>query len=159
MIGGALARPCISYPNLFPRGTIWDRYPYLLPNLFSAAAVFCGVVIGLLFLEETHSEKKHRRDRGVELGKFLTSWVRPRNDQPALRKAEKQALLDDDELPGYRTTENSPRLTTTSGDEPRESLDLNFSSCDGVETAPVPKSKVFTKPVILNIISYGILAL
>ncbi|KAL2754300.1 hypothetical protein ACRALDRAFT_1063185 [Sodiomyces alcalophilus JCM 7366] len=158
MIGGALARPCISYPNLFARGTIWDKYPYLLPNLFSAATVFCGVVIGLLFLEETHSEKKNRRDRGVELGKLFTSWMRPRNRQLASEEEEKEALLDDDELPGYRTTENSPRLNTTSGAEPRESLDLNFSSFDGVKTVPEPKPKVFTKPVILNIISYGILA-
>ncbi|ROT40694.1 MFS general substrate transporter [Sodiomyces alkalinus F11] len=162
MIGGALARPCISYPNLFARGTIWDKYPYLLPNLFSAATVCCGVIIGLLFLEETHSEKKYRRDRGVELGKHFMSWMRPRNCQLASKKAEKQALLDDDadddELPGYRTTENSPRLNTTSAPEPRESLDLNFSRYNVAEAAAEPKPTVFTRPVVLNIISYGILA-
>ena len=76
MIGGALARPCISYPDLFPRGTIWDRYPYLLPNLFSAATVFVGLVVGLLFLEETHAEKKLQRDRGRELGNRITSLFR-----------------------------------------------------------------------------------
>ena len=50
-IGGALARPCISYPQFFAKGTIWDRFPYLLPNLFSAATVFIGVIVGLLFLQ------------------------------------------------------------------------------------------------------------
>ena len=75
MIGGALARPCLSYPELFPRGTIWDRYPYLLPNLFSAATVFIGVVIGFLFLEETHTAKKLERDAGRELGERLICLV------------------------------------------------------------------------------------
>ena len=89
MIGGALARPCISYPELFPSGTIWDRYPYLLPNLFSAFVVFVGVVNGILFLEETHAEKKLRRDRGLELG----NWILAR--MPNLRRC---ADLRDEKL-------------------------------------------------------------
>ncbi|KAK2675570.1 Major facilitator superfamily [Fusarium oxysporum f. sp. vasinfectum] len=130
MIGGALARPCISYPEIFARGTIWDRYPYLLPNLFSAATVFFGVIIGLLFLDETHAEKKAQRDRGREIGDYLASWfggVASCNGRG--RSPEKQALLDgkqnvqylstsvrpgsahsDEALPAYRSQENSPRL-------------------------------------------------
>src|SRR5689334_23256394 len=66
MIGGALARPCDSYPSLFSPGSIWDRYPYLLPNVFSAVIVLIGVVNGLLFLAETHAERRPRRNRGIE---------------------------------------------------------------------------------------------
>ncbi|EGY13984.1 uncharacterized protein VDAG_00666 [Verticillium dahliae VdLs.17] len=158
MIGGALARPCISYPNVFLPGTIWERYPYLLPNLFSAAAVCCGVIIGLLFLEETHPERKHRRDAGVELGKRFTSWMSSNNCQLTARKAEKQALLEEEQLPGYRTSENSPQLSTTSAPELNDSLDLNASSCGASDAGSEMKSKIFTKAVVLNIISYGILA-
>ncbi|KAK6220425.1 major facilitator superfamily transporter [Colletotrichum tabaci] len=157
-IGGALARPVINYPSLFDAGTIWDRYPYLLPNLFSAVTVFCGVIIGLLFLEETHSERKKRRDPGVELGKRILSWVSTKSCQIPARKAEKQALLDDDELPGYRTTENSPQLVGSASaiPEPTETLDLtDTANNDELEEQP---KKIFTRPVILNIISYGILA-
>ncbi|KAJ4270018.1 hypothetical protein NW762_001691 [Fusarium torreyae] len=171
MIGGALARPCISYPEIFARGTIWDRYPYLLPNLFSAATVFIGVIIGLLFLDETHSEKKNQRDRGRELGDYLASWfggVAKCNGRG--RSPEKQALLDgkqhtqylstsarpgsahsdDEALPAYRSQENSPRLSPQADTQSLASVRL--------EPVVQRKPKTFTKPVIMNIISYGILA-
>ncbi|RDA83193.1 hypothetical protein CP532_1230, partial [Ophiocordyceps camponoti-leonardi (nom. inval.)] len=166
IIGGALARPCISYPDLFPRGTIWDRYPYLLPNLFSAATVLVGVVIGILFLDETHSAKKLQRDHGRELGRRLVALFR----RAAIckcrgRGVEKQCLLVpespkrgvygacdreraddnlpdmDEPLPAYRSHESSPKLSPQPG------------------RAPTATSIVtFTRPVVLNIISYGILA-
>ncbi|PKS09034.1 hypothetical protein jhhlp_003647 [Lomentospora prolificans] len=157
MIGGALARPCISYPDLFPRGTMWEKYPYLLPNLFSAVAVCCGVVIGLLFLEETHAGKKSRRDPGIELGKRISQWLSTKTCQATGRKAEKQPLLDDyEELPGYETTENSPQLISSPGSGAPEPLDLESSGA--VLSQTQTGNQIFTKPVILNIISYGILA-
>lgn len=158
MIGGALARPCISYPNLFSPGTIWEKYPYLLPNLFSAVAVFCGLVVGILFFEETHAGKKTRRDAGVELGKRLATWVSNATCDGRARKAEKQALLepDFDQLPAYRSTESSPQLSSSSEAEIPEPLDLECQQQTPPEAKP---QKIFTKPVILNIVSYGILAL
>ena len=156
MIGGALARPCISYPEMFPSGTIWERYPYLLPNLFSAVTVCFGVVIGLLFLEETHGEKKKQRDRGVELGKRISAWISLSNcPMGRSRKAEKQDMSDDDDLPGYNTGESSPTLSSSRGPDIQDDLDL-FQPADSIVK---PASKIFTKPVILNIVSYGILAL
>ncbi|GAP82477.1 putative tetracycline resistance protein TCR1 [Rosellinia necatrix] len=169
MIGGALARPCISYPSLFSPGTIWDRYPYLLPNLFSAFVVLIGVVNGFLFLEETHSKKKMKRDRGVELGHWILSKVtgfrkcgEPRDEKSKLadREDEIQPLLDHDEqLPTYRTHENtptnSPRLRTTPAPAiTRDPLDLSRSG----EAMGVGITRTFTRPVVLNIISFGILA-
>lgn len=157
MIGGALARPCVSYPDVFARGTIWDRYPYMLPNLFSAAMVFFGVIIGILFLEETHAVKKNERDRGRELGDYLLSkfsWFGTRQ-QPA-SGPEKQILLDNDEgsdnesLPEYRSQESSPRLL------PQPDVEIQITPTEGPGS---PGFKTFTKPVIMNIVSYGILAL
>lgn len=158
MIGGALARPCISYPTIFSPGTIWEKYPYLLPNLFSAVAVCCGLVVGILFLEETHAGKKSRRDAGVELGKSITNWLSTARCEGRSGKAEKQPLLEDfdEQLPAYRSTESSPKLTSSPGTDSPEPLDLECQE-------PIPESakpqKTFTKPVILNIVSYGILAL
>lgn len=169
MIGGALARPCISYPSLFSPGTIWDRYPYLLPNLFSAFIVFIGVVNGILFLEETHSQKKNERDRGLELGDWILAKItsfrkctEPRDEKTKFREPEDeiQPLLDHDEqLPTYRTNENtptnSPRLRSSSALAiPDDSLDLTQSR----EHSGVGFSRTFTRPVIMNIISFGILA-
>ena len=155
MIGGALARPCISYPSVFPPGTIWEKYPYLLPNLFSATAVCFGVVVGLLFLEETHADKKNEPDRGIELGRRLTSWMR--SCAVPARKAEKHGLMtcdeEEEQLPCYRTTENSPLLASTIAEDPQEPLSLDRA----VVEKPIPTA--FTRPVVLNIISYGIMAL
>ena len=165
MIGSALVRPCISYPHLFPPGTIWDRYPYLLPNLFSALIVLVGVINGILFLEETHAEKKSRRDRGRELGNWILSGI------PSLRKcaevrdeklkfaemAEEQPLIDHDEqLPGYRTNENTPQNSPLLKSTPASRLpDLDDIADDENDK----DSRIFTRPVILNIMSFGILAL
>jgi hypothetical protein len=156
MIGGTLARPCISYPSIFPPGTIWERFPYLLPNLFSASAVFCGVVIGILFLEETHKDKKLERDCGLELGRRLTAWVK--KCTMACTRAEKQAPQreagdDVDELPGYSASEDTPLLLSAPGEGSRDSLDLPRPETE--KPAPI----AFTRPVILNIISYAVLAL
>ncbi|KAI1115351.1 MFS general substrate transporter [Nemania sp. NC0429] len=166
MIGGALARPCVSYPSLFTPGTIWDRYPYLLPNLFSALIVLVGVVNGFLFLEETHSQKKMERDRGLELGNWVLSkftgfrkCTEPRDEKSKLtdRDDEMQPLIDHDEpLPTYRTNENtpvsSPRLRTASVSTiPQDTLDLRSHVGVGF-------TRTFTRPVVLNIISFGIVA-
>ncbi|KAJ8126803.1 hypothetical protein O1611_g6836 [Lasiodiplodia mahajangana] len=169
MIGGALARPCISYPGLFSPGTIWDRYPYLLPNLFSAFIVLIGVINGFLFLEETHCQKKMERDRGLELGNWIRSkftsfrkCTEPRDEKSKLsdRDDEMQPLIDHDEqLPTYRTNDNtpanSPRLRSTSAPAiTQDALDLTQSR----EDVGIGFSKTFTRPVVLNIISFGILA-
>ncbi|KAI0553456.1 MFS general substrate transporter [Xylaria curta] len=170
MIGGALARPCVSYPNLFSPGTIWDRYPYLLPNLFSAFVVLVGVINGFLFLEETHAQKKMERDRGLELGDWILTKLtgfrkcaEPRDEKSKLPEPEDDEMSPlinhDEQLPTYRTNENtpasSPRLRSASAAAiTQDSLDLTQSS----EHMGVGFSKTFTRPVIMNIISFGILA-
>ncbi|KKA29637.1 hypothetical protein TD95_000674 [Thielaviopsis punctulata] len=174
MIGGALARPCISYPSIFPRGTYFDKYPYLLPNLFSAIAVFCGLIIGILFLEETHPTKKYRYDMGLETGKRIISWIDSKSNNKVSMAQEPMYVSFDEQLPGYCTNENSPSLASVHVPDPQDPLDLNDSREDqpllqssrGPNFDSIPKrdieieppTKTFTKPVILNIISYGILA-
>ncbi|KAI9835620.1 MAG: hypothetical protein M1838_005275 [Thelocarpon superellum] len=164
-LGGALAEPCQSYPGIFARGTIFDRFPYLLPNLVCASIVICGVFIGILFLDETHEEMKHRRDLGREAGRWLVSqfWTRA---EPVVSHAkqgdanleESRLLLDEEEQPpGYRTTEGSPHPPRT---RTRASSSSNASTADTegrCRRAP-PVSRAFTKQVVLNIIGYGILA-
>jgi hypothetical protein len=172
-LGGALARPVLSYPQVFAPGTIWERFPYLLPNLVCTIIVACGVVIGILFLEETHEEKKYRRDPGLEAGKWILRKVTRCADVKASR-SEKIAdleevlllLSEEDQLPGYRTTdvappgyrttEGSPNLPSTPSPEPQEALDLNEAQIS-MRSKPAA-TKAFTRQVITNIVGYGILA-
>ena len=170
MIGGALAQPATNFPAIFTPGSLFDRFPYLLPNLFSALCVFVGLAVGILFLQETHAEKKWQRDRGLEIGQaFLAClpWNRRRGVKS--KKPEKQPLLETDSevdsdaeepLPGYRSTESSPRLASTPAGQVEDSLDLENSTPSASSTPrnkPVPT--IFTRSVVLNIILYGILAL
>lgn len=125
--------------------------------------VSLGVLIGILFLEETHAEKKYRRDPGLEAGKWVLGKFsqcaesKPSRNEKVKDLDEILSLLSDDEQPpGYRTTEGSPNFPSTPSPEPQESLDLN-----DVHIAPRPKpaaTKAFTRQVVLNIVGYGILA-
>jgi hypothetical protein len=150
---------------MFPRGTIFEKFPYLLPNLVCTVIVLCGLIIGILFLEETHAEKKHRHDPGLVVGRWVLGEVR----RCATRKASKrekvvyisevQSLIDDEQLPGYRTAEGSPQMPSTPSPEPQEPLSLD--NLDDAFAAPRQKpavGKAFTRQVLLNIIGYGILA-
>jgi hypothetical protein len=174
-LGGALARPVLSYPHIFAPGTIWERFPYLLPNLVCTVIVACGVVVGILFLEETHEEKKFRRDPGLEAGKWILQKITRCADVKASR-CEKVAdpdldevlllLSEEDQLPsyrttdvappGYRTTEGSPKLPSTPSPEPQEALDLNEMHVS-MRSKPAA-TKAFTRQVVTNIVGYGILA-
>lgn len=165
-LGGALAKPVNNYPSLFAQGSIWERFPYLLPNLVCTVIVAFGVVIGILFLEETHAEKKFRRDIGLEAGQWLLSKF-CKCAEPKATRSEKVVDFDevlsllsiedqDDQPPGYRTSEGSPKLPSTPAPEPQESLDLN-APVRAISSKPAA-TKVFTKQVVLNIVGYGILA-
>ncbi|KAF7593815.1 hypothetical protein BBP40_010749 [Aspergillus hancockii] len=161
-MGGALAQPCENYPWLFQGGTIFEAYPFLLPNVVCVVVLAFGIVVGFLFLEETHPEKKHRRDPGLELGNWLIgkccrSSVQLTEDTDVKADPNAADYLDyvDVPPPAYKSNESSPQLL------PMKDLD-NLSDDDDVEKQMKDEkcgtSKAFTKQVIFNIIAYGILA-
>ena len=161
-----MAQPCESFPTVFHRGTIFDRFPFLLPNLVCAVVLAFGVLIGVLFLEETHEELKGRRDYGIEARRWLISRLQAgKADQIVVDKAgeanlqENFALLEDEEPPGYRTTEGSPRQPSTPSCSP-SSLPADAKMKYGRRSRSKPRgvTKIFTKQVILNIAGFGILA-
>ena len=163
-LGGALAQPCDNYPTVFPRGTIFDHYPFLLPNLVCAAVLAVGVLIGILFLEETHGQRKHRRDLGIVAGRWILNHIGHRQVPTFAEKPtyvnikDYNILVEDEPPPGYRTTEGSPRLLSSRAQSPTARTDLR--PVDRPPAADKPRSvgKAFTKQVILNIIAFGILA-
>ncbi|PWY88773.1 MFS general substrate transporter [Aspergillus sclerotioniger CBS 115572] len=163
-MGGALAQPCDNYPWLFQRDTIFDRFPFLLPNLVCVVVLVSGIVVGLLFLEETHPEKKHRRDRGLELGNWLVGKVWGSPDQLSEASDAKAELTgeeyydyeDDVPPPEYRSTESSPRLSPVKEESDNLSADDDIEGQMKGEPCGVPKA--FTRKVIFIIVAYGILA-
>ena len=55
-IGGTFSDPHASFPELVPRGSLFDRFPYLLPNLLCALLLLVSIVLGYFLLEETHPD-------------------------------------------------------------------------------------------------------
>jgi hypothetical protein len=120
-----------------------------------------GVVVGILFLEETHEEKKHHRDRGVELGKRLLSCFQGLKSSPKHAKSfEEEPLLDaEEQLPGYQTTSTAQPLPSVTTADLQPPLDLETAIIVRAPVSQIPKTKIFTRPVVLIIITYGVLAL
>lgn len=153
-IGGALAMPC---DNLgFRRGGLFDRYPFLLPNLFCVGVLIVGIFVGIFFLEETHVERKHCPDFGRELAK---KWFKCRPKLQPTTTEHKQViaieeqgtdLAEMDPPPGYRSTEASPLLCSTSMEEVDAEMLREKQSQGTVKT--------FNRQVILIVIAYAILA-
>ena len=155
-----MAQPCLSYPELFVKGTIFDKFPFLLPNLVCTIILSFGVLTGILFLEETHEELKLRKDVGLEAGKWLLAKVAgsPKRHQPSDKDApadmdESRSLMEDELPPGYRTTEGSPRQPSSRAESPTAAA-LTKSG----RSKRAGMQKIFTRQVVLNIIGYGILA-
>lgn len=143
-------------------GTIFETYPFLLPNVVCALVVVFGITVGILFLQETHEDRKYDEDRGLDAGKWLLSKVCGAErtavfDEKDASLDEMTCMLEDHDINShaYRSTDSSPTLcsTRTSMSEPPAfSLDQ--------EKAPAPPVRqAFTKQVCLNILCYGILAL
>ncbi|KAF2874625.1 major facilitator superfamily domain-containing protein [Massariosphaeria phaeospora] len=157
-LGGLLAQPAKSFPSLF-EGSIFETYPYLLPNLVCTAVVVCGLIVGILFLEETHDDRKNDKDRGREAGQWILRKVwRSEMDAPMSDKDgsldEMRSMLEDHAARSYSSTSSSPTLCssrTSMAEPPRYCLDKEVSEAPKLRAA-------FTKQVCLNIVGYGILA-
>ena len=155
----------MSYPSWFARGTLFDQYPFLLPNLVCAVILAFGVLIGILFLEETHELKKSRPDVGLEIGLWILKPFRTRKESLSLEKAdganveEARSLLEEDLPPDYRSREGSPRYPLSRDTSPDAGHNgYKAKSETTAQTKTQGAQKAFTKQVILNIIGYGLLA-
>ncbi len=164
-LGGALAQPCVNYPDWFARGTLFDRYPFLLPNLVCAVILGFGVLIGILFLKETHEQKKNKRDIGLEVGEWILNRFRSHKELRSFEKSDEVnveeacSLLEDDLPPGYCTREGSPRHCLSRAQSPdagRENYSLKSEK--SAKSKSRGAQKAFTKQVVVNIIGYGLLA-
>ena len=160
-MGGALAMPCEAYPWLFPRDSLFERYPFLLPNLVCVLVLMSGITVGVLFLEETHAQRKNVRDCGLDCGHLISTKVfgdcqEVCEDRKAIVPAAEEQILDD-QPPGYRSTEGSPRITVVSRFNalPASITDVEVAAQRDVDLGA---SKTFNKQVIMIIIGYGILA-
>jgi MFS family permease len=146
-LGGSLAMPCDSHPSWFSRGSLWETYPFLLPNLVCVFIILIGIVFGFLYLEETHTARKAARNRRATIDHG------PGSDKASLFPAgETQSLLGGDPPPGYSSVESSPLLRST----PAAAFECD-SEILAEKAAPEPK-RTINKQIILIIAANATLA-
>ena len=116
----------------------------------------CGVLVGILFLEETHPERKYRRDYGLELGQRVLGWLRLRTtlDFESGRYANIPEFEEVSIAVSAPCSTDKP-LTNDSQQEPERCED-NMENQS--KTKANGAQKAFTRQVILNIAGFGILA-
>ncbi|XP_057451627.1 protein ZINC INDUCED FACILITATOR 1-like isoform X3 [Lotus japonicus] len=57
-LGGYLAQPVQKYPNIFAKGSFWDKFPYSLPCFVVSAIALAVLIIACVCLPETlHNHK------------------------------------------------------------------------------------------------------
>lgn len=109
---------------------------------------------------------KHKRDVGLKIGEWITRQSRRETLYQISDKAgdahftETTSLLyEDDEPPGYRTTDGTPRQQVSRSQSPSNArLRLNLRDKEGLKLQPNGLRQTFTRQVVLNILGYGILA-
>lgn len=118
--------------------------------------------MGLLFLEETNDRAKHRRDVGLEAGRWLTSKLSPSQDTksprnlPGRRNDECAALAweEDYKTKAYGTSQHAAHEASASASE------VPQVAASEINPAPSHLSveRAFNRQVVLNIVCYGIVA-
>src|ERR1700761_2274847 len=121
-LGGTLAEPVKNYPTFFRSGGLFDQFPYLLPNLVCAAVVILGLIVGLLFLEETHEDKRDRRDIGLETGQWILRTLAGSKGKVESSKVgyieETLTFIAEDEKADYHAIACSPHIPVNASSAP-----------------------------------------
>ena len=153
--------PCEAYPWLFPKGTLFDKYPFLLSNLVCVGVVILGISISVLFLEETHADMKTRGDIGLELGRRIVRRILGGRDATnregkfeSFSGGEIDHLTNDKPTASYRSTEGSSRVSTRTPAVMAKDTDLEIGNL-AKENRVI--AKIFNRQVILVIVDYDIL--
>ncbi|KAL9070237.1 MAG: hypothetical protein Q9157_005886 [Trypethelium eluteriae] len=161
-LGGTLADPVKNYPSTFQPGSIFERFPYLFPNLVCAVVVIISLAIGILFLEETHEDKKQRKDFGLDCGRWILARFRSRPEPIPMRKQgyieeTLSLLVEDDDSPGYQAAKASAGITCSEPfhAEPQQPV---LDDCGLRTPTDTAVCAAFTPQIIFNILSLGILA-
>ena len=90
-MGGFLARPNDTWPSIFPKTSIFTRFPYLLPNVVAAAFIIFAIILGAFLLKETNINARSpfsaRLDENDEQTPLLS-------DNSAIHKPNGQLISD-----------------------------------------------------------------
>ena len=140
-VGGYFVSPVENFPSLFRPGSVFDTFPYLLPNLICAALLFVSIIFGYAFLEETHPD--------------MQAWSTPSDldnttaETPFLPAAG--ATMD---APADLSRESYGTFNTVNVEEDENWVVKADGRSPSISSAS--STKVFTKRVTMLIVALGI---
>jgi diphthamide biosynthesis protein 2 len=148
-VGGFLQRPAERWPDTF-EGTVFERYPFLLPMLFAGMLTLTGGVLGFLYVPESASQ--WRRMEAKASGGDAAYYARVGDDdddddddegeRPYEGKDRSEALLtivDDDGERGLKEVEMG--VVKTMSGEDGTSIDAADVELGGTAAAETKKPK------------------
>lgn len=135
VVGGYLAEPVKKYPSLFDPDTIWEQFPYLLPNLFVVVFLLASSVSGFLALQEVHPRFQGRIDLGRKVSAAIQSLVRSRK----------------------WSDQRGRYASICTEEDPIELTNVAESTADRTQEQFSNRGSAFTKQVMLQILSSTIL--
>jgi hypothetical protein len=146
VIGGYLADPVNSFPSVFHGGSIWQTYPYLLPNLVVFLFIATSGLLGFFFLEETYPRLQGSHDRGLNVSRWVSNKLRQLVGQMNASGYATILTNDDDAMAEDATElENLP-----------EEIGLSSSPSPIVSNTRIPSP--YSSQVILQILAVSIFA-
>ena len=152
LIGGLLADPVGSYPEVFgPGGDIggkegvwWlTRWPYALPNVVNAGFLLLSALLAIFGLEETLEGLRGKEDWGVKIGRWVARTLFRRR-----QRQEYRPLLDEDrgaaQEEDVEMSAASPKHEKPPSPGPRRKL---------------PFRRIWTRNVLFTLLAHGLLAM
>lgn len=127
-VGGTFASPHDSFPELFPEGSIFWQYPYLLPNLVCALLLFISIILGYFLLVETHPDM-----------------------QPRIALPENTYMSEETPLLG--TSDAIKRPAVDLRDESYGTLRLEAGDFEDMSEKKDPSSDIFTKRIMSIVVA------
>ena len=100
--------------NLYNR--FMNKYPYALSNIVIAGILMFSFIMGFLFLEETHSRTKNKRDIGLEIGDFILNklgYETPTRPWQRTKRSRIEPNLEQSQL----TQDSSDTISSLSSDD------------------------------------------
>ncbi|KUI60569.1 hypothetical protein VP1G_07794 [Cytospora mali] len=161
ILGGLLADPAGSYPDLFGEIEFFRRFPYAAPNLVSAFFLFSASLSAFLCLEETLDARADKRDWGIELRKKIGSalsacfsrFSRSRPSTGYTPLANREDGVTSIEMTHSRNT------STSSSIAPGSSLTTTTTRKRRARyTQRLPFRRIFTRNVSLTLMAHSFLS-
>lgn len=171
VIGGLLADPSNAYPGSWiAEIRLFQKFPYLLPNIFPLPLLFVAMALCMLFLEETLDGPQVLwpvyNDAGLKTGRKVSQWIKTllgRGGSSSGNNRRYEAVPTEDRgVLHYSDRVDGDDYEEEDSMERREQPQRPLQVAEAIElqdTTPLGIRDVLTKPVRVTIACYTLLML